>query len=148
MLQSLGISSDAEAAYLVLAQRGPATAEGLAETSTTYDALGRETVATAGTELGSYAQTTRTGYDIGGRVTSLDDEFTCTTTTYDYRGLATQVIEGKVSGSPCTGSGSRTLNQTYDALGRMTSRVVAATGDTLEASSFDGAGRADPTAGG
>ena len=38
MLQSLGISSDAEAVYLVLAQRGPATTEHLAETSTAYDA--------------------------------------------------------------------------------------------------------------
>jgi DNA-binding CsgD family transcriptional regulator len=40
MLQSLGISSDAEAVYLVLAQRGTATTEDLAETSTAYDAEG------------------------------------------------------------------------------------------------------------
>ena len=40
MLQSLGISADAEAVYVVLAQRGTATTEDLAETSTAYDAEG------------------------------------------------------------------------------------------------------------
>jgi RHS repeat-associated protein len=85
------------------------------------------------------AQTTVTRYDLGGRATEVDDEFTCTSTTYDYRDLATSRVEGKAPGNPCTGTGSRTINDAYDGLGRRTSSVVAA-GPTLEAVTYDGAG--------
>jgi len=112
-------------------------------TTTTYDALDRVAQSTVGTESAA-AQTTKTGYDPGDRVVSLDDEFTCTTTTYDWRDLAMTTIEGKISGSPCTGAGTRTINQLFDDLGRMTSRAVAG-GDTLEASVLDAAGRATKT---
>ncbi len=112
-------------------------------TAIAHDGLDRVTQQTVGTESGA-AQTTKTGYDPGDRVTSVDDEFTCTTTSYDWRGLATQIVEGRTSASPCTGSGTRTINQAFDGLARMTSRAVAG-GETLEASTFDGAGRATTT---
>lgn len=110
------------------------------ETTYAYDALDRKTTETVGANTGA-GQTTSSTYDIGGRVTVLDDEFTCTTTTYDYRDLATTTVEGKISGSPCTGAGSRTINNTYDGLGRLLTAKVAVTNDLLTNDGFDGAGR-------
>jgi RHS repeat-associated protein len=111
-------------------------------TAVAYDVLDRVTSETVGTESPD-AQTTTTAYDKGGRVISLSDEFTCTTTTYDHRDLATQIIEGRDAGSPCTGAGSRTIDLTYDALGRLTERAVGA--DILEANAYDSAGRVTRT---
>lgn len=59
-----------------------------------FDALDRQTTETAGSG-GSAAQTTTTAYDLGGRATSTDDEFSCTSTTYDYRDLAVTITEGQ-----------------------------------------------------
>jgi YD repeat-containing protein len=97
-------------------------AAGTVDISTTameYDALGQAKTVTTGTESGA-AQTTVTRYDVGGRAIEVDDEFACTTATYDYRDLATSRIEGRAAGNPCTGTGSRTVNDTYDGLGRRT----------------------------
>lgn len=112
----------------------------ISTTTTAYDALGRRTDETTGTQSPD-AQTTRWRYDLAGRVLDQDDEFTCTTTAYDYRDLATSEIEGRTPGTPCTGSGSRTVSSAHDGLGRLTSRTVVG-GDTLEATTYDAAGRA------
>ena len=119
-------------------------------TLTTYDALDRITCVQVGWVGGTCAdpagdgQSTVTTHDLGGRVISVDDEFTCTTTSFDYRDLATSTVEGKTPGSPCTGSGTRTIVQTFDDMGRMTSRAVSG-GYVLEASTFDSLGRATKT---
>jgi RHS repeat-associated protein len=76
-------------------------------------------------------------------LTEVDDGFACTRTTYDYRDLALTVVEGLEGGSPCSGSGLRTLTNTYDGLGRLLeSKVTAGEGlnDIPSQSSFDGAG--------
>ncbi|CAN5557714.1 hypothetical protein BH20CHL7_BH20CHL7_02380 [soil metagenome] len=108
-------------------------------TLTAYDALDRQTSQTVGG-----VQTTRTAYDLGGRATSVDDEFTCATTTFDYRDLATQIVEGRTPGTSCSGTGTRTITQAFDGLGRLTSRAVSG-GYVLEASTYDSAGRATKT---
>ncbi len=123
---------------------GSATPAIPSTTATTYDALDRVTQVTVGTELGAAAQTTKTAYDPGGRAISVDDEFTCTTTTYDYRDLVKQVVEGKTSATPCTGTGTRMIDHTIDGMGRVTKRMVVG-GDTLEETTFDAAGRATKT---
>ncbi len=111
-------------------------------TTTSYDALDRVTQVIVGTESAA-AQTTKTTYDMGGRVSSVDDEFTCSTVTYDHLDRPTAIIEGKVAGTPCTGSGTRTVVLAYDALGRLTSRTTG--GDTLEANDYDSLGRVTQT---
>ena len=96
-----------------------------------YDALDRQTSSTVGYGDPS-AQTTTTGYDLGGRSTSVDDEFTCTTTTYDYRDLALTETDGLDSPGCTTGADKRTTTNTYDGLGRLTRTEVtygAGTGD-------------------
>lgn len=119
------------------------------KTLRSYDALGRtvcENTGAQGSDPCSAAdagQLTIWTYDIGGRTTKVDDEFTCATTTYDYRDLALTVIEGQASGA-CTGSGLRTVTNTYDGLGRMTnSEITAGQGDNdiLQAPTYDAAGR-------
>jgi len=106
-----------------------------------FDALDRKNAETTGSG-GTSAQTTTTTYDLGGRGISTDDEFTCTSTAYDYRDLATQVVEGQTSGV-CTGSGTRTTTITNDGLGRVTLRAVTAgtgIGDQPENKTYDAAG--------
>jgi RHS repeat-associated protein len=113
----------------------------LSETATTYDTLDRKASQTIGYGTAT-AQTTMWTYDIGGRVTELNDEFTCTTTTsYDYRDLAIAVVEGKTPGTPCTGTGTRTVTSTYDGLGRLLTTTVTGSGDVLTNNGYDGAGR-------
>ena len=111
-------------------------------TATTFDAFDRVTAQTVGTESPD-ARTTTTSYDKGGRVVSVNDEFACTTSTYDHRDLALEIIEGRDPGSPCTGTGARTIGLTYDALGRLTNRSVGT--EILEANTFDSVGRATKT---
>jgi YD repeat-containing protein len=107
-------------------------------TASTYDALDRQTWLI----YGGLATTYR--YDLGGRVTEVDDGFTCTRTSYDYRDLALTAIEGLTSGtSACSGAGLRTLTNTYDGLGRLTESKVSAgqgAGDIPASSTFDAAG--------
>ncbi|MEA2548007.1 MAG: large repetitive protein, partial [Chloroflexota bacterium] len=106
-------------------------------THRTFDSLDRQTTETAGYG-GAAAQITTTKYDLGGRALSTDDEFTCATTTYDYRDLATQTVEGLATGS-CTGGTPVTTTITNDGLGRVTLRHVDASNDP-EANTYDAAG--------
>jgi YD repeat-containing protein len=112
-------------------------------THSTYDNLGRTVTEEIGYVVGADdGQITTWTYDISGRPTKVDDEFTCATTTYDYRGLALTVIEGQASG--CTGSSLRTITSSYDGLDRLTnSEITAGQGDNdiLAAPTYDAAGR-------
>ena len=111
-------------------------------THSTYDNLDRTATEETGYGTGTGQLTTWT-YDIGGRTTKVDDEFTCASTTYDYRDLALTVTEGQASGA-CSGSGLRTITNSYDGLGRLTeSEITAGTGvnDILQAPTYDAAGR-------
>jgi RHS repeat-associated protein len=110
-------------------------------THTTYDNLNRRASEEVGYGTGT-GQITAWTYDIGGRTTKADDEFTCATTTYDYRDLALTVVEGQASGS-CSGSGLRTTTNTYDGKGRLTNTAITAgagSGDVLAAPTYDAAG--------
>ena len=116
-------------------------------TVTTYDALDRQLTVTSGSA--GVASTTTTTYDLGGRAIATDDEFTCASTTYDYRDLATQVTEGQTAGS-CAGSGTRTTTITSDGLGRVTLRAVTlgtGMGDQPESNTYDAAGHRLSTSG-
>ncbi len=111
-------------------------------TDSTFDALDRQLTLAHGANVGT-GQTTTYRYDVGGRATEQDDGFTCTRTTYDYRDLAVTVIDGLSSGNPCTGTGLRTLTNTYDGMNRLTeSKVTAGEGlnDVPGQSTFDAAG--------
>ena len=110
-------------------------------THSTYDNLGREVTEEIGYGTGT-GQITSSTHDIGGRMTKIDDEFTCATTTYDYRDLALTVVEGQSSGS-CSGSGLRTITNTHDGRGRVTSSEITAgqgDNDILAAPAYDAAG--------
>ena len=112
-----------------------------AETDSAFDALDRHKSQTTGVATPA-SQKTKYSLDLGGRVTSTDDTFTCASTTYDYRDLATQTIEGQSSGA-CTGAGTRTITSTIDGLGRTTLRAVTAgtgVGDQPESTTFDAVG--------
>ncbi|MDP9463507.1 MAG: hypothetical protein M3P52_02690, partial [Actinomycetota bacterium] len=81
-------------------------------------------------------------YDIGGRTTAVDDEFTCATTTFDYRDLVSLAKEGIDPGT-CTGTPLREITDSYDGLGRLTnSEITAGEGDNdiLAAPTYDSAG--------
>jgi RHS repeat-associated protein len=110
-------------------------------THTSYDNLDRK----ATEEIGygtSTGQTTTWTYDIGGRTIHTDDEFTCATTTYDYRDLAQVQTEGLDSGT-CGGTAQRTTTYSYDGLGRLANSQITSgdgNGDVLEAPTYDAAG--------
>jgi RHS repeat-associated protein len=113
------------------------------ETDFTFDALDRQLTVITGAEDSATAQKTAYTYDLGGRALTTDDEFTCQSTTYDYRDLPLTVIEGQTSGS-CTGSGLRTITNTFDKLGRLYKAAVTAglgNGDTTMDDRLDSAGR-------
>jgi RHS repeat-associated protein len=94
-----------------------------------YDALNRQTaIATGDVSQSGTGRLTTYVYDLGGRVTQQNDEFTCSGATYDYRDLLVIAVEGLNLGSPCTGTGTRTTTNTYDGLGRLT-RTDATGGD-------------------
>jgi RHS repeat-associated protein len=106
-------------------------------TTSGYDALDRKTSETVGG-----VQTTTWTYDIGGRAIRTDDEFTCATSTFDDRDLGLVVTEG-LPAPACSGTAQRTITNTYDALGRMTSSVITTgegNGDILAAPTYDSAG--------
>ena len=114
-----------------------------ATTKTVYDDLGRVTCEQLGWTSGTCeaatgaGQTTLTTYDPGDRVTVVDDEFTCTKTTVDSRGLATSNVEGYDPGT-CSGGTTRTTSNSYDGLGRLTNSTVGS--DVLEAPTYDSVG--------
>lgn len=103
----------------------------------TFDALDRQTEEITGSDAAA-AQKTKTTYDLGARAVSIDDEFTCATTAYDYRDLATQTVEG-LSTVSCAGGTPVTTTITVDGLGRVTLRSVDAA-NVPEATTYDGAG--------
>lgn len=107
-------------------------------THSTYDTLDRQS--SEETAFGSAtAQRTTYTYDQGDRVTATDDEFTCTTQSFDYRGLATSTVEGR-AGDGCGSTGSEvTTNHTYDGLGRRTRDEIPGAARTLD-ETFDAAG--------
>jgi hypothetical protein len=113
------------------------------ETTSSFDALGRQTEQS----YGGFTTTTR--YDLGGRATEVDDGFSCTRTSYDYRDLPLTVIEGLTSGaSACTGTGLRTVTNTYDGLGRLLeSKVTAGEGlnNIPHQATYDSAGNTRST---
>jgi hypothetical protein len=100
----------------------------------------------AGTELipPALAVTDTREIDLGGRTLSTDDEFACTTKTYDYRDLALTETSGLVGGSCTSGADARTVTNTYDGLGRLTRTEVTAgagSGDRTVDVTLDAAGR-------
>lgn len=112
-------------------------------TRSAYDALDRQTSLTVGYG-GASAQVTTTTYDLGGRMTATDDEFTCATSTYDYRDLGVTEATGLVGGTCASGAATRTLANAYDGLGRLTRTEVTAgtgTGDRTLDVTLDGVGR-------
>jgi RHS repeat-associated protein len=94
-------------------------------TRTTRDAQNRVVSIETGVGTGT-GQTTVTAYDLGGRAIQTNDEFACSTSTFDYRDLEQATTEGKTPGASCTGTGSRTLTNTYDGLGRLTRTEITA----------------------
>jgi RHS repeat-associated protein len=112
------------------------------ETDTSWDALDRAKATTIGVASPT-SQTTTTMYDLAGRAITVDDEFACTATTYDYRDFATQSVEGLPTGT-CSGTSLRTITHTPDGLARLTKSEVTAgagIGDIPAQQTFDGAGR-------
>ena len=110
-------------------------------THTTYDNLDRRLTEEIGYGTGTGQITTWT-YDIGGRTTKVDDEFTCATTTFDYRDLAQVQTEG-LAGITCATPSQRVITNSYDGLGRLTnSEITAGEGDNdiLAAPTYDAAG--------
>lgn len=110
-------------------------------TRTTYDNLDRKATEETGYGTGT-GQTTTWTYDIGGRTTKTDDEFTCATTTYDYRDLA-QVEKQGLDAGTCATPLQREITNTYDGLGRQTNSAITSgegSGDVLAAPTFDSAG--------
>ena len=115
------------------------------ETDTTYDALDQVITVFYGVTGGADTyQTTVTRYDLGGRATEVDDDFTCTRTAYDYRDLVTSTQEGLIPGSgSCSGTASRVVTNTHDGLGRLTLSEVTdgqGDGDKLADDVYDAAG--------
>ena len=108
-------------------------------TVTLYDDLGRTAVETVGG-----LQATTYAYDLGGRTLRTDDEFACTTRTFDHRDLALTETSGLAGGTCANGTDTRTVTSTYDGLGRRTRSEVTAgtgTGDRTMDATIDGAGR-------
>jgi YD repeat-containing protein len=114
------------------------------QTLTGYDALGRKTSEQTGYQDSfNTGQTTVWTYDLGGRTTKTDDEFTCTTATYDYRDLHLTETQGQPTGTCSAGTNTRTVTNTYDGLGRIIeSKATAGAGqnDILAAPTYDSAG--------
>lgn len=110
--------------YDALGRQVLATEQGT-QTATTWDALDRRTSVEVG--VGSPSSTrTVYGYDAGGRTVMTDDGFTCKTATFDYRDLAVTETTGLL-GAGCAFSGAEsTLSRSHDGLGRPTREQVTA----------------------
>ena len=143
---------DADGSLLTAKDRAQVADPNLGSTTSTYDALGRQTTVTtaAGSspdvasvtetaydgldrpvaaEVGAgspASQLTLTAYDIGGRAIETDDGFTCTTSTYDHRDLAIAVTDGLDGGTCTSNADSNTVTNTYDGLWRLTQAEVTA----------------------
>ena len=107
-------------------------------THSTYDALDRKTAEETAYGTAT-AQTTSYTYDLGGRATAVDDEFTCTTESFDYRDLATVTVQGHAGGGCGTSGSEVTINHSFDGLGRATRDEIAATSRTRD-DTYDAAG--------
>lgn len=103
-----------------------------------HDALDRRTSVEIGSGTAS-AQVTVYTYDLGGRVTAVDDEFTCATQTFDYRDRATQTVRGRLGGGCATSGSEETTTHTYDGLGRPTRDETAGASRTRD-DEYDAAG--------
>ncbi len=141
---SLGITSSSydELGRQVTVTEGSGSSPNIATTTTyTYDALDRLTSQTKGG-----VQTTITTYDLAGRSTAVDDEFTCTTKTYDYRDLQQTETTGLDSGCQ-SGGDQRTVANSWDGMSRLMRTEVTAPstdatyGDRTYDVTFDSAGR-------
>jgi len=114
------------------------------ETRTTYDGLDRVTVTEVG--YGSAAsQRTELTLDLGGRATETDDGFACTTGTYDYRDIVLSTVDALDGGTCASNASSRTVTNSYDALGRLTQAEVTSgpdTGDRPSIATYDAVGNA------
>lgn len=91
-------------------------ATGTADESTTlatYDGLDRLTILNVGGQEIAYT------FDLGGRTLTTDDDFACSSSTYDYRDLVLTTTTG-LAGGTCSTSGAqwRTVTRSSDGLGR------------------------------
>ena len=107
-------------------------------THSTYDALDRKTAEETAYGTAT-AQTTSYTYDLGGRPTAVDDEFTCTTESFDYRDLATVSVQGHTGGGCGTSGSEVTISHAYDGLGRATRDEIAGASRTRD-DTYDAAG--------
>ena len=101
-------------------------AESLTETD--YDGLDRRTRLEVGVG-GDAPLLTQFAYDLGGRTTTTDDGFTCSTVTLDYRDLVVTATAGLLGGTCTAGVEQRTMAHSYDALGRLARSEVSAGSD-------------------
>ena len=113
------------------------------QTHSVFDALGRQTQAVVGSN-GGLPQTTTFALDLGGRSTSVNDGFTCQTSTFDYRDNVTSTTDG-LNGTGCTtvSGQTRTLTESLDGLGRRYREEITsgpATGDRPHDDTFDAVG--------
>ncbi len=107
------------------------------DTLTGYDALDRKTLQSYG------GLDTVTTFDLGSRTLSTDDDFTCATSTYDYRGLALTVTSGLAGGTCASAANTRTVTNSFDGLGRQFRAEVTAgtgTGDRTQDATLDSVG--------
>ena len=156
---------DSSGRVLTSADRNQVGDSSLGDTETTYDALGRVSDVTDASGSSPDASSTTqygydaldrqismvvggiletdTTYDIGGRAVSVDDAFTCTTSTYDYRDLELTQTTGLDSPGCSSGADKRTVTDTNDGLGRLTRTEVtygAGNGDRTFDVTLDSAG--------
>lgn len=158
---------DADGNLLTAKDRAQAADPGLGQTVFSYDAIGRQISATSADGTASQAQDAQTYdgldrltilkvgvgspaslvtlyvYDVGGRLTAVDDGFACTTETFDYRDLSSDSTSGLAGGTCATAADKRVLTHTYDGLGRRARSEVtygAGTGDRTLDDVFDAVG--------
>lgn len=115
-----------------------------AETRTTYDGLDRETATEVGYGSPS-SQLTVLTLDLGGRALKTDDGFTCASATVDYRDLTLVSVDSLDTATCAANTGSRTVTNAYDGLGRLTAAEVTSgpnVGDKPVIASYDAVGNA------
>jgi RHS repeat-associated protein len=113
-----------------------------AVTETGYDGLDRRSSLEVGVGDPASLRTTY-AYDLGGRATTTDDGFTCTTEALDYRDLKTSTASGLVGGTCADGANKRIVTHTSDGLARLTRSEVtygSGTGDRTVDDVYDAVG--------